>query len=208
MRVFFLRPEENSDRILQEIIDMIKGSSGLIKAAVAYITHPDIVQAVIDRTNAGKGTHLIINTSDILRPVHSNETNVVISKQLLSLIDVSTKKTNLQIKSLGLKGAGNYQNMHHKFILNKSTAIHGSLNWTSAALNQNYECVSINSTPEVVAQFNREFDYLWSIAYDIFTNEGKIRGIVCPNCNTEEYVDMESYGPFCTFCGHRFIVNK
>ncbi|WP_416151137.1 phospholipase D-like domain-containing protein [Salipaludibacillus sp. HK11] len=208
MKTIFLRPGEcNTEATLSEIIKIIKHTDGLLRIAVAYFNHKTLIKELIERTELQKETRLILNTSDLLRPNNPRESALFVSKDLIDLINISQENHLLQIKSLGLNTRINYQNMHHKFVVSERQVIFGSLNWTYAALEKNFELIHICEDRDLAKEFQCEFDNLWETSQDIYTRYGKIRGIICPECISSDGVDFESYGPFCTICGHRFKFN-
>lgn len=211
MELIFLDPlEQNREQehyILQEVTSMIRDTPDLLRIAVAYFTHQEIANALIERTQAGKPSNLIVNTSDILRPVNAGESEIAISKYLLDVLKCSDNvRGPLFVKSLGTRTKFSYQNMHHKFVVSYYKAIFGSLNWTRAAFQNNFECVSISTEKNIVRQFCAEFDRIWAKAPELLSDQNRIRVIACPMCGEQWSVDFESYGPFCTYCGHRFRV--
>lgn len=204
MKLIFLRPEIPNEA-LEEIITIINRTKGLLRVAVAYFTHPRIAEALIARNNTGYRTRLLINTSDILRPVDIG-TEIVVSKQLLDVIYAAGYESNLVIRSLGLRTKGKYQNMHHKFVVSEEELLFGSVNWTSAALHSNFECLVKTDSMDLIEQFIKEFDVIWNEAQELFTDRGQLRRIMCPNCEDSDGVDFESFGPVCTYCGHQFRI--
>ena len=55
--------------------------------------------------------------------------------------------------------------MHHKFaILDGQTLLNGSYNWTRGAANENHENIVIQTSPALVAHFEREFEHCWGLA--------------------------------------------
>jgi phosphatidylserine/phosphatidylglycerophosphate/cardiolipin synthase-like enzyme len=207
MRTIFLRPGSYSTQdAINEINEMINTTAEDLNIAIAYLTYQPLIKALIERTKLNMKTKLILNTSDLLRPINPLESEIVISKDLIELINISQKYTNLEIKSLGVTTKKKYQNMHHKYVVSEERVIFGSLNWTNAAFNNNYECIYTCQDITVIDDFLSEFYYMWESAQNIHTAFGKIRGIICPKCESSDGVDFESYGPFCTFCGHKFIV--
>jgi phosphatidylserine/phosphatidylglycerophosphate/cardiolipin synthase-like enzyme len=203
MKVFFLSPNDktSANKVLSEILLTINSEPNTLRIAVAYFTHPEIAKALVNRTQCGRDTKLIINASDILRPIDSTETEIVISKNLMEVLQL-----NLDVRTLGNRTGALYENMHHKFLVSEHKVIFGSLNWTLAALNNNYECVAISSEPKAIELFTREFERIWSQAKDFIAIDGNVRVIMCPICKSPESVDFESWGPVCISCGHRFTV--
>jgi phosphatidylserine/phosphatidylglycerophosphate/cardiolipin synthase-like enzyme len=203
MKVFFLNPADKSSqtRVLTEILSVINESSATLRIAIAYFTHPEIAKALIKRIQLGRETKLIINASDILRPAQPNESEIAISKSLFDVL-----RQNIVARTLGNRSSSEYQNMHHKFMVSENKVIFGSLNWTTAALNNNFECVAVSSKPEAINLFTYEFEKIWKQAEELYVVSGKVRMIMCPICKSMDGVDFESWGPFCINCGHKFKV--
>ena len=206
--IFFLNPLHPqssvlSQHALDEIISIIVNTNGLLRIAVAYFTHPKIASALIKRTSDKKKTLFLLNSSDILRPINPDESEVVISKELMRVIRIGSP---LEIQSLGVRSKYYYQNMHHKFVVAPNRVIFGSLNWTVAALNNNFESFMISDAPEIIKNFQQEFDELWAKSESLFLSNGRVRVIICPKCKSAEGVDFESWGPFCIYCGHKIKV--
>jgi len=52
--------------------------------------------------------------------------------------------------------------MHHKFaILDKQSLLNGSFNWTRSASRNNYENITVDSSPHLVSSFSATFESLW-----------------------------------------------
>lgn len=217
MKTFLLRPGYNeiSVQVRAEIFRIIEMSS-CCKIAIAYFTDMDIACKIIERANYGFQTQLIINLSDILRPTTDNSSHEFHFSNAISELlkyyprQANTEEHTLQIKTLGvqLNKTSKYTVFHHKFIVNDRICGFGSLNFTTNALTNNYENFHVSDEYETISKFRKEFDDLWSIAEPMYTQEGKIRSIACPNCGTSEGVDLESYGPFCTYCSHRIKLSS
>jgi len=206
--VIFLNPlnkePHNKDYALREIIRMIDITEGLLKIAIAYFTYSDIATALIKRTERGRKTCLLLNTSDILRPLSLTETEIVVSENLIKLLRLNSRW--LEIRTLGFRTKTAYSNMHHKFMVSSNRLIFGSLNWTRSALDNNFEVIVVSDSLRLIDNFLSEFDLLWEHSQEFISSDGKIRRIMCPICKSSEGIDFESYGPFCTFCSHQFKV--
>ena len=145
----------------------------------------------------------MLNTSDLVRPLHAGESEIVVSRHLLRLLQ---QHHPLGTASLGARTGTSYQNMHHKFAVADDRVVFGSLNWTTAALENNFECLASTDDSDAIARFTLEFDRLWSAAQEFFFQDGRVRMIMCPDCKSSFGVDFESWGPFCLDCGHKFRV--
>lgn len=208
MQIIFLDPSRQTEpRVINELKEIILHTHGVLRIAVAYFTHPVLAQTLIKRIEDGKTTLLLVNSSDLLRPTSPQETEIVVSKDLLSVLNLSHCGIGpLYAKSLGTRTQTQYQNMHHKFVVSNEKVIFGSLNWTKSALQHNYEFISISTDSNVIEKFMAEFTKMWEQAFDVLTNKTGIRIIACPICNEQWGIDFESYGPFCVYCGHKFKV--
>lgn len=203
MLTHFLQPGDNSVSIKR--LESLFSEEGQLSIAVAYFSSMKFANLILKRASDNLPTFLLVNTSDILRPQEVGDTEIAISVALMEIIRAANKNNNIQVRSLGLRDKGKYQNMHHKFYLSEKTLIFGSVNLTDAALYRNYESF-IETTDFLVRQkFTIEFDKLWSKASEIHSGyDGKIRSLMCPVCEVNNGVDFESYGPMCTFCGYKF----
>ncbi len=69
------------------------------------------------------------------------------------------------IQAVGIPDLPSGDALHHKFaVLDQSTVITGSHNWSEAANSQNDEVVIVIQNPTVAAHFQREFDRLFKTA--------------------------------------------
>lgn len=58
--------------------------------------------------------------------------------------------------------------MHHKFlIIDNKKVVMGSFNWTTSAVQNNYESVIISSHKSTVEEYSRHFARMWS-EFDIY----------------------------------------
>jgi phosphatidylserine/phosphatidylglycerophosphate/cardiolipin synthase-like enzyme len=202
MRAYFLRP--NADNLAEEkLIELFKDYKELY-IAVAYFNNKKFSNLLINRADNHFPTNLLINTSDILRPQNDGDSEIAISEALMKVI-VASSKGLINVRSLGTRAKGKYQNMHHKFYMNSDKLFFGSVNLTDAALNRNYELLTETYDKHIIENFKNEFNSMWKIASEIYTGrDNKLRSLMCPICERHEGVDFESYGPICTFCGHKF----
>jgi phosphatidylserine/phosphatidylglycerophosphate/cardiolipin synthase-like enzyme len=204
LRLVFLRPKGKNQAAIDEISSIISETQEELNIAIAYFTYKPFSDALLHRKKNNMPTRLIINGADIIRPAGARTSELVVAKPLLEILEQSYK-WDFEVRSLGFQH-GKYQNMHHKFIVSDKTAIWGSVNWTYSALHNNYECMTVSDNQEVILRFRREFEGLWNIAQEVMAHNGKLRAIMCPNCQESYGVDFESYGPFCRFCNHRFSI--
>lgn len=202
MELFFLRNGERRGDALALIRTLIRETSGVLRIAVAYFNHPELAQAIIERTETGAATRLLINSSDLVRPVEGH-VEYEVSEAVIRVVNSSRGFNKLEVRTLGLPSP-NYHNMHHKFAVGDDRVVFGSVNWTRAALNLNYEYLASDRNPAVVREFKAEFDDLWEQAHVIEGRGGKLRVIICPVCKRSDSVDFESWGAICTSCQTEF----
>lgn len=125
-----------------------------------------------------------------------------------------------EIQSLKMKGAEirllqmpyTKNHMHHKFaILDNSTIINGSFNWSPNATKSFENLVVIKNCPNEVAKFYEEFNKILKIETStIKTVQKKVRCQYCNDCDGEmlnmlvfsEYSTkyFETYGDIVSFC--------
>ena len=204
MKIHFLKPGEN--KIIKENLTELFNEDCDLHIAIAYFNSEYFSNLIVERAQHKKKTFLILNTSDIIRPKESGESQIVISKAIVNII--KNEGDYIFCKTLGVRIAGNYQNMHHKFIFNKNKIFFGSLNLTDAALNRNFESIIESSERNLIKDFHKEFELLWNISSDLYSDKnGELRSIMCPKCERSDGVDFESFGPLCHMCGYKFIVD-
>jgi len=207
MDFVFLRPgSEHSERALAMIRELLRDERRLLRVAIAYLTHPNVIDDLLWRRDERLPTRLLLNSQDFIRRAPGKDSKLQVSSHMLRLLEGASRDHGpLQIRSLG-QGAITWSVMHHKFAVGPDTLITGSANWTHSALTGNYEWMARSHEAAEIAVFACEFDEVWETAQEIFAYSGKLRRILCPACGQAEGVDFESYGPFCTLCEHRFVV--
>jgi phosphatidylserine/phosphatidylglycerophosphate/cardiolipin synthase-like enzyme len=206
VELLFLRPgNESAAKALGFLRSLLADTDGEVCISVAYFTHQLLVDEILRRKQQGRGTYLLLNGADFLRPAGPNETQVVVAQSVIDLLKAA-EDGPMEVRTLG-QASGKYQNMHHKFVVTDHVVAFGSMNWTKSALANNYEFFAISDDASLIYQFRQEFDALWHDALEMYTDQwGHLRGIMCPMCRDRSGVDFESYGPLCICCGHRFRV--
>lgn len=203
MKTHFLKPGDNKE-VIENLSSLFRDDADLL-IAVAYFNNEYFADLIIERAKKKQKTLLLLNTSDLVRPKEAGKSEIVISKALIKILEHEGQY--VFCKSLGLRSLGNYQNMHHKFILNKNKLFFGSLNLTDAAINRNFESLLETESKFLIRDFYNEFEQLWKIGSELFCDrDGKLRSIMCPKCEMSDGVDFESFGPICHMCGYQFIV--
>jgi phosphatidylserine/phosphatidylglycerophosphate/cardiolipin synthase-like enzyme len=204
MKTHFLKPGDNKI-VIENLSNLFLEESDL-HIAVAYFNSEYFADLIIERAKKKLKTLLILNTSDLIRPKEAGKSEIVISKALIKIL--RNEGDYIFCKSLGLRILGNYQNMHHKFILTKNKLFFGSLNLTDAAVNRNFESLIETDDKFLIKDFHSEFGKLWNIGSELYSDrDGKLRSIMCPKCENSDSVDFESFGPFCHMCGYKFIID-
>lgn len=198
MNVIFLRNESDSSAALDAILHLIDDTRGMLRIAVAYFNHLDIADRLVARSELGRPTRLLVNSSDLVRP-REGHVEYEVSEAILRVLRVAKWPAAMEVGTLGLPSP-NYHNMHHKFAVGDDRVLFGSVNWTRAALSLNYEYLVMERDSRIVAKFADEFDNLWERAHTIEGPYGTLRVIVCPKCQRSDSVDFESWGAYCTGC--------
>jgi len=206
MKSHFLKPNQPNE-LVSELIDLFK-TDGQLLIAVAYFNSKVFADLIIERFHNKQKTLLLLNTSDLIRPQKIGDSEIAISAPLMELILADTKQNYIHIRTLGIRAKSKYQNMHHKFFLNNKKLIFGSLNLTKAALNSNYESVISTNDRKLIFDFHKEFGILWSDGIELYAGSryNELRTLMCPICEINDYIDFESFGPFCSGCGHKFSI--
>ncbi len=205
----FLRPgdAEAGHQVLAKICEILR-SDKLVYICVAYFTHQDIANEIIERTKKQKTTRLILNLADLLRPIDADSSEFRASAALSSLFTFLGEVRHPYSQHLEMKTLGREKNdistMHHKFIVGDRQVGFGSMNLTTNSMINNYENFCFSDERDCFLGFAREFEAMWEEAKEMFAPNGKIRVIECPSCGESEGVDFESYGMICTFCFHKF----
>jgi len=222
-KIYFLRPETETHKIvLQKILDIITDSEQLL-FCISYFTHMDIADAMIERVKSNKETFMILNVHDILRPQGQKSTVINVSAALLKIfenvgrvykregreyyIGFSDEHDYLKVRLVGRDSPSDSLQsiMHQKFIVgDRKIVAFGSLNFTRNAFQNNYENICFSEDINLVGAFRNEFIDLWEHGDNFFAENGRIRSVLCPICRKEGGVDFDSYGAFCTYCGHKF----
>lgn len=133
----------NGQTCKAKIIELIGSASKEIKIAMAFFTDRDIASALLS-SKTNKNTKISIILSDDL----NNET-------IKSILQTSC---DVYIFKVGGRGI-----MHHKFcIIDSSTLIHGSFNYTYNAVNNNEESLNVTDSYNMVSEYSNIFETLLS----------------------------------------------
>ncbi len=130
--------------IQRRLVQAIEGSRQTIDLAIYNLTAFELAEAL--QKAQARGVHI-----RILMDRENLETGSVTIGRL--------RRSGIPIRALGVP---EQSLMHHKFaVFDGRLAATGSYNWTQSAEHTNYENLVVLDDPEVVAQFQREFQRLW-----------------------------------------------
>ncbi len=137
----FFSPEGG---IRQRLIQAIEGARRTIDLAVYQFTARELAEAL--QAAQARGVHI--------RILLDRETLRAGTATIRRL-----RRSGLLIRTLGI---ADQSLMHNKFaVFDGRLAATGSYNWTRSAEHANYENLVVLDDPDVVAQYQREFQRLW-----------------------------------------------
>ena len=130
--------------IRQHLVHTIQQSRQYIDIAVYQFTSAELASALVAAKDRGVRIRILTAREKI-------ESDGPALRKLRS--------AGIAIRSLGVV---EQRLMHNKFaVFDDRVAATGSYNWTQSAERANYENLVLLDDPEVVAQFEREFQRLW-----------------------------------------------
>jgi phosphatidylserine/phosphatidylglycerophosphate/cardiolipin synthase-like enzyme len=130
------------DKVIEKLVRLVSGAKKSVKFMAFTYTHADLSNAMIERSKAGIKVEGVIE-------------NRGASQGALP---------PLFCASVPVKRDGNKNTMHHKvIIIDDSTVVTGSFNFTKAADTENDDNVIIIHSPVVAAQFLKEFDRVYGL---------------------------------------------
>ena len=117
----FLLPDLQN-KALKKVLDLIKNARSSIEIAMFTLTHPKLIDEIIEAKNRGIKVQVAIDS----------QSSRGASKKAIEKL----RKENIHILySNGLKLC------HHKYLyIDDKTLISGSANWTKSAFSKNYDC--------------------------------------------------------------------
>ncbi len=128
---------------LSQIIELIESAKNTLDVAVFSISHKDLAAALVDAQKCG--VHVRVLTDDV-QAKHQDSCVKMLKKAGIKFRMDSNEKMH----------------MHHKFmVVDGSTLMSGSLNWTHAAVERGNENVVISKNRDLCEDFTNEFDRLW-----------------------------------------------
>jgi phosphatidylserine/phosphatidylglycerophosphate/cardiolipin synthase-like enzyme len=133
------------DEVVPAIIATINSAQHTLEFMAFSFTLDDVGQAIEERSSAGVRVRGIFETT-------ASETEY-------------SELPNLFCAGLDIMRDGNSYNMHHKvFIIDNTTVITGSFNFSNSARDDNDENLLIIQDADLAAQFTAEFERLWAEA--------------------------------------------
>ncbi len=128
-----------------QIIKLLNESQKTVDIAVYTITNRPIMRAIEKAHNRGIKIRIITD-----------------KKQADHYSSVTTR---LYQKNIPIKINTEYELEHNKFaVFDGEKMITGSFNWTYSASNKNSEnCLVISNEPEVINQYEKQFNVLWEM---------------------------------------------
>ena len=121
----------------------LKSAKHSIDICVFTITDNDIVEEILSAKKRG------VN----IRIISDNDKSE----------DLGSDITRLKSAHIPLRLDKTDKHMHHKFMLvDKSTLLTGSYNWTRSAANANEENIILLTNQSLCHKFQKEFDHLWN----------------------------------------------
>lgn len=167
IKTFFVPGE--GDRATNAILSNLKNSDEVMMAAHRF-SYGKLISGLSDFLAQKKKTKLVVDddvywTGQLRYPVGRN--NGLEYKKIYDLIrkgmdvhymetwsDSTTEPTSLQLQHNKFLIFSKNQKAHHVFT--------GAGNLTSSAFNSNYENFYLISIPEVLSQFEKQYDYMWN----------------------------------------------
>ncbi len=131
------------DKVMDKLVAQVKSAQKSIKFIIFTYTHADLSSAMIERAKAGVSVQGVIENRGASQG---------------ALVPLFCAKLDVKID-------GNKYTMHHKvIIIDDSTVITGSFNFTQSADDSNDDNVLIIHSPAIAALYNAEFAKVAGIA--------------------------------------------
>jgi phosphatidylserine/phosphatidylglycerophosphate/cardiolipin synthase-like enzyme len=142
-----------SPGVRDAILTEIKESKEDIDIAMYILTDRELSNAIIDASNRGVKVRVVLDESKSMEIIYSKH------------IYLEGKGINVKLDGSHFSRNGDYEGiMHHKFsIIDGSTLITGSYNWTHSAEDLNDENVLIIKDAEyIIKEYEKEFIKIWN----------------------------------------------
>lgn len=143
---------------LQKLITRLTKAVKSIDVCLFNITSEQLTHSVLKTIDKGVKVRLIVDGS----AAESSGSCVEKFRYAGAFVRSSWKPESTVPKISGDNPANGDYLMHHKFaVIDGSTLITGSFNWTMQALMGNNENIIITQDPQLVDPFKEEFELLW-----------------------------------------------
>jgi len=144
IQVYFSRVDDPQTAILQQL----NGAEQTLHIALYYFTDAKLAEAVVRAHQRGVQTYVYLDKSQV-------------NQQYAQARYLATQGVPVRISS-------NPAIMHNKFaIIDGSTIITGSYNWTKSAYQRNDENLLIIHRPDVAQRYKQRFAGLWMREFDL-----------------------------------------
>ncbi|GAB1598996.1 mitochondrial cardiolipin hydrolase-like [Argonauta hians] len=142
---------------LSEIYRRLCAAKNYICVCVFHITYHDLVDVLIAMSKRGVCIQVITDDEKT---------------------DCESQVNRLKAHNIPVRTDNSSSFMHHKFtVVDRKIVIHGSFNWTFSAITGNLENVLITNDSDIVQNFQREFDLLWT-KFDLNQDQKLTNGCV------------------------------
>jgi mitochondrial cardiolipin hydrolase len=143
--VFFTRSVSAAEVIERQI----SLSTTSVVAALYRFNNPRLVLALTGARSRGVSVRVALNEND-----HYEENRAM--QATLSASGIAFRLLHGRPEAASSK-------MHHKFaVLDQTSVLAGSYNWTLESEERNYENMLVIRAPDLVAAYSREFEALWA----------------------------------------------
>lgn len=138
-------------------------SSKSVKLALFVFSAQQLANTLESKSKVGVDIRALVDSSFIYRPY--SEAMDMMGASLLEgcKLEAENKPWAKPLTTVGVPKLPAGDRLHHKFgVVDASTVITGSHNWSEAANRTNDEALLVVQSPTVAAHFEREFDRLYS----------------------------------------------
>jgi phosphatidylserine/phosphatidylglycerophosphate/cardiolipin synthase-like enzyme len=136
-----------------------------VNLALFFFSAQQLANTLETKSQPGVGIRALVDSNFIYRPY--SEAMDMMGGSLLQdcKLEVENRPWAKPLTTVGMPKLPAGDRLHHKFgVINGTTVIAGSHNWSEAANQANDETLLVIESPTVVAHFEREFDRLYQSA--------------------------------------------
>lgn len=135
----FFTPKDNCPSVITQLVNRARTS---LDICVFTITDNRVSDAILDAKSSGVDIRVLTD---------NDKSN-----------DLGSDVDELRKAGIDVRMDTSPHHMHHKFaIFDRKLLLNGSYNWTRSASERNQENIVLNSDPDLVRSFQRQFDDLW-----------------------------------------------